>query len=365
MEKIKPFVTMTILGIFLFTMSFLCWIHPAEEFSLSERRKLAKMPKLSAETIVNGSFMKNFETYSQDQFPARESMRSVAAFFSMEILQKKDNHDIYVENSSFAKLDYPLNETSIEYASKRFGLVYEKYLNRDNCNVFLSVVPDKGYFLAKENGYPAMDYGRLCSLLIEEMPYAEYIDIFDTLDADCYYKTDPHWSQEKIYGTAKTIAEALGVSVSGSYKEASLDVDYKGNYAGQSAIKTESETINYVTNAILDNCVVTNYESNTVGGIYDFDKGNGRDPYEFFLSGPVSLLKIENPTVKNGKKLIVFRDSFGSSIVPYLSEGYNETWLVDIRYLAPEYLDKFLEFDGADVLFIYSTSVLNHSETIK
>ena len=84
-----------------------------------------------------------------------------------------------------------------------------------------------------------------------------------------------------------------------------------------------------------------------------------------FLSGSVSLLRIENPQNTSGRRLVIFRDSFGSSIAPLLSEGYAKITLVDIRYLPVERIGNYIDFKDQDVLFLYSTSVLNHSETLK
>lgn len=78
----------------------------------------------------------------------------------------------------------------------------------------------------------------------------------------------------------------------------------------------------------------------------------------------MSLLTIENPHAAD-RELIVFRDSFGSSLVPLLAEGYRRITLVDIRYLASARLADFIEFNGQDVLFLYSVPVLNNSETLK
>ena len=95
------------------------------------------------------------------------------------------------------------------------------------------------------------------------------------------------------------------------------------------------------------------------------EAASGRDPYEMFLSGSLSLLTIENPKGEKGKKLIVFRDSFGSSIAPLLISGYEQITLVDIRYIPREHLGRYIDFTGCDVLFLYSTMVLNHSETLR
>ena len=48
-----------------------------------------------------------------------------------------------------------------------------------------------------------------------------------------------------------------------------------------------------------------------------------------------------------------------------LAEGYASITLVDIRYISPQMLGQFISFTNQDVLFLYSTSVLNNSETIK
>ena len=94
------------------------------------------------------------------------------------------------------------------------------------------------------------------------------------------------------------------------------------------------------------------------------EKAEGNDLYEMFLSGPRSLLVIDNPSADTDKELIIFRDSFGSSIAPLFIEAYSKITLVDIRCISPAYLGRFIEFDGQDVLFLYSTLVLNNSDTI-
>ena len=93
-------------------------------------------------------------------------------------------------------------------------------------------------------------------------------------------------------------------------------------------------------------------------------KANGKDPYEMYLSGPVSLITIENQDTTSDKELIIFRDSFASSITPLLTEAYSKITLVDIRYLRSDFLDKFIDFNHQDILFLYSSLVLNNSETL-
>lgn len=120
----------------------------------------------------------------------------------------------------------------------------------------------------------------------------------------------------------------------------------------------------YLENEAIKNSTVTDYETGKTGAVYDMEKAEGNDLYEMFLSGPRSLLVIDNPSADTDKELIIFRDSFGSSIAPLFIEAYSKITLVDIRYISPAYLGRFIEFDGQDVLFLYSTLVLNNSDTI-
>ena len=99
--------------------------------------------------------------------------------------------------------------------------------------------------------------------------------------------------------------------------------------------------------------------------MYDFIKGDGKDPYELFLSGSLSYITIENPAVQTDRELVIFRDSFGSAIAPLLATGYQKITLLDVRYLSSYSLPSLIDFKNQDVLFLYSTSVLNHSETLK
>lgn len=364
MNKKQSLISIIVISIFFFAVVLFCWLKPADDFSVSEKRKLASFPKFSVDSLLNGSFMQSFESYTTDQFPARELNRKNAAFFAYNILNKTDNHEIYLVNGSAAKLDYPLNEASVIHASERFEYVKNKFFP-DSKRVFLSVIPDKGYFLSKDVGCPAIDYDKLTETINNKMSFAEYIDIFSTLNIDSFYRTDPHWNNIALFNTAEAIAGKMGRKLHNDYVIKDTDTEYCGTYAGQSALNMKYDTISYITNKAIDNASVFNHEAETECGIYDFEKLNGKDPYEFFLSGSVSLTEITNDQVNDNSKLIIFRDSFGSSIAPYFTEAYNKIILIDIRYIAPDYLDKFVDFNNADILYLYCTSVLNHSETLK
>ena len=311
--------------------------------------------------------MSEFTDYSLDQFPLRDSFRQLKALFHYNALQQGDNNGIYVSDGYAAKLEYPLNEGSVSNAMERFQTIYESYLS-DSEKIIMAVVPDKGYYLAEKNGYLAMDYEAMISDLQEALPWATYVDLTDTLTQEDYYSTDTHWRQEALPDTAQKLCEAMGVTAFRPEELTAVPLErpFYGVYYGQAALPMAPDTLTYLTNPILDGCTVYNYETGKTTGIYDMDQLAGDDPYEVFLSGAAALLTIENPACTDGRELVVFRDSFGSSIVPLLAGAYSKITLVDIRYVDSNYLPNLVDLSTADdVLFLYSAMVLNQSNMLK
>ena len=114
-----------------------------------------------------------------------------------------------------------------------------------------------------------------------------------------------------------------------------------------------------------DAAQVSSLETSGGNTVYTPDRFSGMDGYDTFLSGAQALLTVENPLADTDRRLILFRDSFGSSLAPLLLESYREITLVDLRYFSSSLLGDYVDFDGADVLFLYSTSILNSAMLFK
>lgn len=349
----------------VFTLS--CLLKPDTAFSESERRPLAERPAFSTESIFSGEFMSGFEEYTVDQIPLREPLRTIKALFSTKIFGKKDNNGLFTANGHISKIEYTQNDEMLSLAAEKFNFLYESYMKDKDMNIFLSIVPDKNIFLAKENGYLSLDYEKLIDDFKSKVPYMQYIDILPLLSLEDYYYTDSHWKQESITDIAESLASEMGADVSAKYTENALANPFRGVYLGQSALPHKPDTIKYLTNDILDSCTVTYYDNGIpeIRDMYNMEKANGKDPYEMFLSGTSPLLTIENPNSKTTKELILFRDSFGSSIAPLFAPGYRKITVVDIRYIQSGFLGNFIDFDNQDVLFLYSTTLLNNSTALR
>ena len=341
------------------------WFAPKKAMSDSERRPLAQFPEVSVSTITDGSFMKKFESFTLDQFPLRDGFRTVKSLFHQYVLRQKDNNGIYLYKGYAAEQEHQLNPDSVNHALERFNHIYDKYLT--GSRVHMAVVPDKGYYLAEYAGQLSMDYGRLFSMMEEGMPWAQHIDLTGSLAEGDYYRTDTHWRQEHLLNAAGVICEAMGVTApkAEDYTPKALERPFYGVYYGQAALPMEPESMYLMQSSLLDASTVYDHETGKTGAVYDLSKLDSRDLYDMYLSGARALLTIENPHGQAEKELIVFRDSFGSSMVPLLVQDYAKVTLVDTRYISSDLLDQFIDFHGQDVLFLYSTLILNNSSAMK
>ena len=364
-SKIKNGMIVILTSVLLLGISIFGILLKDKTFSYSERRLLKQFPNKETSSLLSGKFMNEFEEYALDQFPLRESFRKLKAYTSSYVLHQRDQSGIYNIDGSLSKMEYPMNIDSIDKATSTFQKIYNRYLKESDTNVYFSVIFDKNYYMADKGSVLSMNYDALIKQLREKTAYMTYIDIQDKLDLDDFYKSDPHWRQESIINVAEKLASAMGSDISTNYEVVTLDEPFYGAYSGQSPLFHESDQLRYLEHKQFQECIVTDYQNNRIIPVYDLEKAKGRDPYEMFLSGSLSLITIENPNATTDKELILFRDSFSSSLAPLLVKGYSKITMVDIRYMQSDMLSSWVDFNNKDVLFLYSTLVLNHGETLK
>lgn len=371
--KIKNIVVCIVMAVCLFGFAVLCLVLPKPEFLDSERREPAKFPSLTIDSIMKDgadypdSFMKQFDDkYTPDNFPFRDAFKSIKAFVNANIFGFKDKDGVYVENGYAAEMQEKIDEESIKHASTILNYIYNTYLKDKGIDPYISIIPDKGYFLSEQNGYPTMDYNEFIDKILAEVDFATYINIKDKLSVEDYYMTDTHWRQEKLVDIAKLLVDGMGGNHDSKYTVNELANPFKGVYFNRVPRPMKPETMYYLTNENMKNVKVYDHQNNKEITLYDMVKAEGKDPYDMFLSGELSAVTIENPNAKTDKELVVFRDSYGRSIIPLLVDDYAKITVIDIRYISTSMTLKYLvQFEDQDVLFLYSTLVLNASYEMK
>lgn len=341
-------------------------ITPDKERSEDERRPLEQLPSFSVDSVLEGKYFDKLDDYVMDQFVGRDLFRSFNAYVNYYLLGQRDNNGIYTVGDGIYKTEYPLNQSAINAAAKRFEYLKNKYF--PNCNTYFTIVPDKNYYVAKDKGYLSLDYDKIVELMKIGTPNIDYIDIFPHLAIEDYYNTDLHWDGTKIIDVADVILQAMGCSGLASDQQFTTETagDFYGGYYGQSALlHIKPDLMTYLTNSIIQNATVFDFEAQKDISVYAPNKFQGIDPYDIFLSGARAVLTINNSANTSGKELVIFRDSFGSSIAPLLISEYSKITLVDLRYITASMLPYAVDFDNnPDVLFLYNTVILNNSSMI-
>lgn len=347
---------------------------PDADISRTERRRLAQQPKLSVEAVLSGTYGEKMESYLQDQLPGRNLYRIIKTETETRVFRKSDANGYVQLDGSIYKINNELNEANVRRAAEQFSAIAEEL--SENATAYYALIPNRTYFLTDE----MLETEKMMSndevirqLMQENMKGVSYIDLYGLLDGGDYYRTDLHWKQEKIPDVADTLLLAMQSGeqeMSGDaeepYQMKMAEESFYGGYAGASAFLVKPETMYYLTNTTIENATVYDYEKKQEVPVYAPECLAGTDPYDFYLWGARALLSIKNPQQENGKKLLLFRDSFGSSLAPLLIEGYSEITLVDLRYISADYLKTQIDVTSYDtVLFLYSTELINHSDSLR
>lgn len=241
--------------------------------------------------------------------------------------------------------------------------IQERYLSPEN-KVFCAVIPDKGYYLQGQ-GAPAADYKAFFSTASNAFAGSnvQWIDLTGALSADQFYTTDSHWRQETLQPVLDALGNKMDFSVSLSDFTPHNAMMFAGAY-GKYGAKPADELI-YLTNQATDTAAADNFQHPEAASVYDLDKLSSDVPYDVFLSGATPLVTVTSPNSRSDRELILFRDSFSSSLAPLLLDYYRTVTLVDIRYMSSALLPQYLEFTDQDVLFLYSTLVADQPGLLK
>lgn len=355
MKRKASIATAAVFLAVLFGFSLLHLALPDREVSRSERRRLAQLPPLSS------GFSDKLEEYMLDQFPLREQLRTVNSLVRLYDLGQADIHGIYLQGGGAFRMDGPLQEKQVRHAAAVFSAVQETYF--PSLPAHYVIVPDKN--AKAETGRPRLDTETMRGIVREALPGMTEIDIWDLLSADDYYKTDPHWRQERLLPVAAAICEALGADAPETFTEKTLSPFY-GAYYGQAALPMAPDTLTYLESADTKAAEVTGPELDGAQPVYRPELLDGTDGYDVFLSGAQAVLTVTSPNVHNGRHLVLFRDSFGSSLAPLLLGPFERITLVDLRYISAARLTDYADLsDATDVLYLCSTAVWNNGGTLR
>jgi len=342
--------------IYISLFSILSILIPDKSISNSERRKFNTFPSFE----LDSKWINDLDKYFLDHFILRDEFRSLKAMYNYNFLNKKDNNKIYLKDNYIFKSNYPTNIDSINNFKNKINKL-SNLLSDDN-NIYMLIIPDKNYYLNTDD-FLHIDY----DYIYEDIKGLGYknIDVRNILNLNDYYETDTHWRQENLDKVVKEISDVMNFNyIDINYTKNKFN-DFYGVYYGESAINRKPESLVYLTNELFNNVEVKYLENKNINTVYNKSKLKGIDAYDVYLDGASSFIEIFNNNIENGKELVIFRDSFGSSLTPLLIPYYKKITVIDNRYIKSEIFKDKLKFSNQDVLFLYSTLLVNDSGSLK
>lgn len=352
----KKIITFSFLFI-IYLFFILNILLPKDNISYDERRYLEDFPKISLRKVSNGKFFKELDYYLVDNFSFRNIFRRINVFYNLNILNKKDYKNYYVEDYYVYKIE-KLNYDKVISFTDKMNKLNDRYF--DNSKVFLSIIPDKSYYM--KNNY-SIDFDYLEEIVLDNINNINYIDISDDLNLSSYYYSDIHWKGDSLYDVSLKISDSLNVDLFDSFNKKTFN-EFRGSYYGNVVGVSKLDKLVYLDNDVISNCSVSDTTNNN-SGIYQEELLNGFDSYDVYLGGNKSIVKIDNPSGLEDRELIIFGDSFSRSLVPLLLKSYKKIIIIDLRYIDSSIIGNYVDFNNKEILLLYSSSIINSSDIIK
>ena len=357
------------IGVFLVANA----VSPDRTFSEVENRNLEQLPAVDFGTpeklfrdgnFFNGQFMRDFETYTTDQFVGRDAWVDLKAR-TERALGKKENNDVYFADNDtlITRFDQPAADRVTE------NLNYvNKFVENVDIPVVFSLIPTQACIWADRlpEGAPNASQTDLMTQAQGAVTGATWADVYTPLmehkDEDIFYRTDHHWTSLGAYYGYTGLASALGYTPVPltDYTPTVRSTEFYGTVFSSSGVRwVKPDTITtYVPD---DGITVVSHTYDNSGNPVEEQRAlyvesflSVKDKYSMFLGGNQSLGVVTNTNNPDGPKLLIIRDSYADSLVPFLTAHYSEIHLIDPRYYHLSVKD-YVAQNGIDqALVLYS-----------
>ncbi len=331
-----------------------------KEFSEEENRNLAVRPEFNIADIPDAQFQSDFESFVADQFPFRNSFIELNTRLRLLAGQTVINGVRYEGDYLIETLNLSdVNEERIEKNSEYLSKAVEYF---EGCDLKTSVIwiPDKEE--AFGISHPSWSLDSVSNNVLKL-----------NLELTDFYKTDHHWTSEGAYKAYRQISswnDLTDICELGT--EETVCNDFLGTTHSKTLLAPSADKIiryNLPYDIDLNVEYPDDYASELFNpaGIYQYDKLSGKNKYEFFLGGNTSYVKVKNGfCAEKSKRLLLFKDSFSNSLIPFLAANYEEILLVDLRYTGTDLSSNIKDFDPDEVMFIFNrTSFINETSLYK
>lgn len=361
-RKVQEQLVGIIFILILFLFLIINIIVPNKEKSEQENRMLTTKPKFRLSSLISGDYDEKFEAYMDDQFVGRDMWRKLKVTVDRICGSRLENGVYIGRNGQLLEQIEVADENHLAANIKAIKSFSE---SQKKIPVRMMLVPDAANVL--NHSLPALakpeDQTQMFSMVRKDLgDSVEWIDVSTELNKHktekIYYKTDHHWTTLGAFYAFQAAAPSLGIEgdLSGKYVSYAVSNSFNGMLASKSGVNLgEKEQIDIYVPTEEDTDLIIDYvdEGKRSTSLYDSSKLKEKDQYTVFLGGNSSLLDIRTVSTST-KRLLLVKDSFANSFIPFLTPYYREIVVVDPRYYSGTINDLMDSYRISEVLFLYS-----------
>ncbi|MFI3172468.1 MAG: DHHW family protein [Eubacteriales bacterium] len=314
-----------------------------------------QVPDFSFHAFFSGEWSEDIETYITDQFFMRDTFVTLKSS-TEQLLGKVENNDVYLSTEDtliekFIITDYNQIDKNLSAIQN-----FTDTISNTSIPVYFAFIPTASEIYADQLPANAPVSSQLEILQYVENTIDNTISPYETLiahnDEYIYYGTDHHWTSLGSYYASGDILSSMGKSQYSLdyYTPTIQSQDFYGTLYAKSGIRgIEADTITTYTENV-DIEIVDGTEVFT-GNLYEIENLSLSDKYTVFLGGNYPHIKI----CGNGEgTLLLIKDSFANSLVPFLIDHYETIHMVDLRFNRNSMSEFIIDNAVTQVLFCYS-----------
>lgn len=359
-NNIRKFSLILSVG-FLFAMLVINILTPSKKISEMENRALAQFPKFSFSSLADGSFTKGIEDYFSDQFFGRNFFVSVKRQ-AETLIGKKENHDILIGKDGYL-IENSANLTHENISSNLKAI--DDLASVGRYNITFSIVPTA--YEIMNNKLPANSYtdvyGSLMgkakkSIKSKNVTIADVKPVLkENKDKNLYYRTDHHQTAHGSYYLYTALANSLAYEAYAPerFNVEEMSSDFMGTtWSNSGFAPTKADSIyRYTADNGYEYSVNFPSENKQMSSLYSDEMLKTKDKYSYYLDGNHGITEIKS-SCPSGRRIVIIKDSYAHSLVPFLANHFTRIYMVDLRYFSGDIFEYLYNSNVKDVLVLYN-----------
>lgn len=361
----KPLIKLLPAAVFLillYTITLTDITGQEKTYSSMENRTLQGLPKPSTKKFLKGAFQKKYEIYLSDQFPKRDSWIQLMSYCD-RAMGRTEANGVYFGKKGYLLEHYKQTDFKEKRIKKNINAL-ENFIAmaEKTAKVKVMIVPSKTeilkeYLPAFATSYDEKPiYQQLENTLPENILIPIYGQLENHREEEIYYRTDHHWTTLGAWYGYQAYLEACGKKAEKASAKKKLTKacdDFLGTTHSKVNMYSQTDSI-YIYEPAKKMKVVYNLGEKTEDSFYQTKYLKEKDKYSVFFGGNQALIEITGGK-KNGKTLLIIKDSFANCMIPFLAEDFQKVAVADMRQLNADMSMLLMKYRPTDVLILYNT----------